>query len=168
MGKDREAGVSWVGLPCLGGRGWLVHELNCGTFSLFLPHLTPTILGKESTPLGGLVPSRYNCATLPYTSRSREHVYPVYAVKLLAPAILLLSLMSITPVFREAGLGELGQQRLMLKWGWGWDSGHWTAIYFWCHLASRFSHDDTVSESKKVDVWESVQWSAYPIQRRNL
>lgn len=63
------------------------------------------------------MPSRYNSATLPYTSRSREHVYPVSAVKLLAPAILLWSLMSIPPVFQEDGPGEVGQQRSMLKWG---------------------------------------------------
>lgn len=63
------------------------------------------------------MPSRYNSATLPYTSRSREHVYPASAVKLLAPAILLWSLMSIPPVFQEDGPGEVGQQRSMLKWG---------------------------------------------------
>lgn len=54
------------------------------------------------------MPSRYNSATLPYTSRSRKHVYPDCAVKLLAPAFffLLRSLMSIPPVFQEDGLGE--------------------------------------------------------------
>lgn len=65
----------------------------------------------------GLMPSRYKRGTLPYTSHSRERVYSVSAVKLLAPAILLRSLMSIPPVFQEDGLGEVGQQRSMLKWG---------------------------------------------------
>lgn len=115
--------------------------------------------------LGGLMPSRYNSATLPYTSRSREHIYPVCAVKLLAPAIFLWSLMSIPLVFQEDGLGEVGQQRLMLKWGWGWDSGHRTTlIHTWSSSASCSAHDDTLSESAKVDVSKSVQWSVYPIQ----
>lgn len=62
------------------------------------------------------MPSRYNSATLPYTSRSGENIYPVSTVKLLAPAVLLWSLMSILPVFQEYGPGEVGQQRSSLKW----------------------------------------------------
>lgn len=61
------------------------------------------------------MPSRYNSGTLPYTSRSREHIYAVYAVKLLAPAILLWSLMSILLVFQEDGLEEVGQKRLLKR-----------------------------------------------------
>lgn len=68
--------------------------------------------------LGGLMPSRYNSTTLPYTSRSREHIYPVYAVKLLAPAGLLWSLMSIPLVFREDGLGwRSGSAKVDAKMG---------------------------------------------------
>lgn len=47
----------------------------------------------------------------------QEHAYLVCAVKLLAPAILLRSLMSVAPVFHEDGPGEVGQQRSMLEWG---------------------------------------------------
>lgn len=77
--------------------------------------LPPTLLGRGGVGVrllerachpGGLTPSRYNSVTLPYTSRSTEHVYPVYAHKLLAPAVWLWSLMSIPPVFREDGLWE--------------------------------------------------------------
>lgn len=51
MGKDGEPGVSWVGLLCLGGRGWLVDELKCGTISPSPPQLTPTLLSQESMPV---------------------------------------------------------------------------------------------------------------------
>lgn len=51
MGKAREPGVSWVGLLCLGGRGWLVDELKCRTVLPYPPQITPTVLGKESTPV---------------------------------------------------------------------------------------------------------------------
>jgi len=63
------------------------------------------------------MPSRYNSATLPYTSRSREHIYPVYAVKLLAPAILLRSLMSMPLVFSRGWAGRSGSTKVDAKMG---------------------------------------------------
>lgn len=63
----------------------------------------------------GLMPSRYN---LPYTSHSRECVDSASAVKLLAPAILLWSLMSIPPRLPgEDGPGRSGSAKVDAKTG---------------------------------------------------
>lgn len=123
MGKDREprdeqGGVAPSWWPFA---GWLM-MLKCGTVFPSLPQRTPASarrarLSERACCLGSLTQSRYNSTTLPYTSRSRERIYPVYAVRLLAPAICFGSLMSIPLVFQEDGLREVGQQRLMLKWG---------------------------------------------------
>lgn len=63
----------------------------------------------------GLMPSRYS---LPYTSHSRERVDSASAVKLLAPAILLWSLMSIPPrLSGEDGPGRSGSAKVDAKTG---------------------------------------------------
>ena len=64
--------------------------------------------------------------------------------------------MSIPLAFQEDGLGEVGHQRLMLKWGWGWGSGQWTAIHFWSCWLHVSACDDTLS--KRMDVSNSVHW----------
>lgn len=96
------------------------------------------------------MPSRYNSATLPYTSRSREHIYPVYAVKLLAPAILLWSPMSIRA-------GRSGSTKVDAKMGMRVRLGPSDYHPLLALSASRSAHDDTVRESKSLDVSKSVQ-----------
>lgn len=71
----------------------------------------------------GLMPSQYN---LPYTSHSRERVDSASAVKLLAPAILLWSLMSIPPrLAGEDGQGRSGSAKVDAKTGMRVRLGPW-------------------------------------------
>lgn len=65
MGKDRQPGVIWVGWLYLGGRGWLVDELKCGTVSPSPLQLTPTLLGQESMPVReGMLSWRLNAESI--------------------------------------------------------------------------------------------------------
>lgn len=162
---ERPENQGWAGLDCcVVAAGWLTSS-NVGPSSPThprSPQLSPAkraCLFERTCYLGGMMPSQYNSATLPYTSRSREHVYSVSAVKLLAPAIWRRSLMSIPPVFQEDGLGEVGQQRSMLKRGWGETQAIGLASTFGL-TASCSVHDNTVSESKTANVSNSVQRSA--------
>lgn len=88
----------------------LLHKLKSGTpptphdSSPQLSSATRVFLLARASYPQGLMPSRYNPATLSYTSHSREYIYPVYTIKLLAPAILLWSLLSIPLVLEEGGL----------------------------------------------------------------
>lgn len=65
MGEDREPGVSWVRLLCLGGRGWFADELKHGTISPLPNQLTPTLLSQESMPVrDGVLSWRLNAKSI--------------------------------------------------------------------------------------------------------
>lgn len=109
----------------------------------------------------GLMPIRYN---LPYTSHSRERVDSASAVKLLAPAILLWSLMSIPPRLPgEDGQGRSGSAKVDAKTGMRVRLGPWVhrpppppfiplSLPSFGMAASCSARDDTARQSKWVDV----------------
>lgn len=115
---------------------WFVEKLKWGTISPFPCQLTPTLLVQDSTPVSW----RLNAESIQlhhpplHLMFQRTHISSLRCQTFSTCYFALVpQAMSIPLLFQKDGLGEVGQQRLMLKWGWGWGWGQRTAIHFWHH-----------------------------------
>lgn len=125
---------------------------------------TPTLLSQDGIPvIEALLSWRFNAKSIQlqhpplhltfqgtHISRLRCQTFSTCYFAAVPQA------MSISLVVQEDGLGEMGQQRLMLKWLSGWGSGQRADIYFWrCRLRVS-AQSDTLGISKRMDVSNSV------------
>lgn len=172
---ERTENQGWAGLSCVlvAVAGWLTSS-SVGTVSPSPPQLTPTLLGQESAPVReGMLSWRLNAESIQLRHPPLHLTFQGTHISSLRCQTFSTCYFALVPYVNSSGVsggwaGRSGSTKVDAKKGMRVRLGPSDYHPLLASLASCSAHDDTVSESKRVDVSKSVQRSAYPTQRKKM